>query len=405
MGNRQLEAKAGHAPFGKRRTRPRVCIADKKQHIRTFLSEALEEFGFITCECSHVDGLDRVLAEYAPDLIVLGLSSDGMNGADIVQMLATVEFRGKVLPLGSPDSLMVKAIRRLAEELGLDLLPLLATPFNDELLRNSIAGLLPIDQPPSPPVDVAEAVNTDWLELWYQPKISTSMFRVVGAEGLVRMRHPTWGIVEPAYFIPADGDPHFRALSEFVVRRAIEDWRGFVGRHGSIEIAINLPLSVLEARDPLDALRAGIPTHPAFTALIVEINGTEIVRNLERVAQVAKELRFHNIGISIDDLGAEWPILMELDEFPFVELKVDRKFVTGCAQDSLKRTICRRILDFAEVAGARTVAEGVESRTDFLCVREMGFDLAQGYLFGKAMPPAKFAKKLLARPIAIALDT
>jgi EAL domain-containing protein (putative c-di-GMP-specific phosphodiesterase class I) len=404
MENRKPEVKVGHAPFGKRRTRPRVCVADNKQHIRTFLSEALEEFGFITCECAHVDALDRVLAEHGPDLVVLGLSSDGMNGADVLQMLATAEFKGKVLPLGSLESPMVKAVRKLGEELGLDMLPLLATPFNDELLRNSIAGLLPIGQPPNPPVDVAEAVNTDWLELWYQPKISTRMFRVVGAEGLIRMRHPTWGIVEPAYFIPADGDPHFLALSEFVVRQAIEDWCWFVGRHGRLEIAINLPLSVLQATDPVNALCARIPNHPAFTALIVEIHGTEVVRNLERVAQVAKELRFHNIGISIDDLGVEWPMLMELEDFPFVEIKVDRRFVTGCAQDSLKRTICRRILDFAEGAGARTVAEGVETRTDFLCVREMGFDLAQGYLFGKAMPPHKFAKKLLDRSIVVAME-
>ena len=404
MRNRKSEAKVGHAPFGKRKTRPRVCIADNKRHIRTFLSDALEEFGFMTCECAQVGDLDRVLVQHGPDLIVLGLSADGIKGADILQALKNMKFLGKILPLGSADSPMVKAVRKLGEGLGLAMLPLLATPFRDELLRNSIAGLLPIDEPPNPPVDVAEAVSADWLELWYQPKISTSEFRVVGAEGLVRMRHPTWGIVDPAYFIPADGDPHFAALSEFVVRRAIDDWCRFVGQQGHLEIAINLPFCVLQATDAIDALCAKIPNHPAFTALIVEIKGAEILGNLERVAQVARQLRFHNVGISIDNLGTEWPTLMRLDDFPFAEVKVDRKFIAGCADESLKRTVCRRIVEFAEAAGARTVAEGVETRADFVCVCEMGFDLAQGHLFGKAMPAEKFARKLLDRSMATAMQ-
>jgi EAL domain-containing protein (putative c-di-GMP-specific phosphodiesterase class I) len=74
------------------------------------------------------------------------------------------------------------------------------------------------------PVDVVEAMSAGWLELWYQPKVDTHTVAVSGAEALIRMRHPTWGIVTPAYFIPDDGDPQFRALSEFVIDQAIHDW-------------------------------------------------------------------------------------------------------------------------------------------------------------------------------------
>ncbi len=395
------EDRVNRTPFGKRRTRPRACVADSKHHIRTFLSEALEELGFITCECPHVGELDAVLARHAPDLIVVGLSSGGIEGAEMLQMLKAGEFAGKILLLGSRDAPMVMAVRNLGEELGLAMLPLLATPFSDGRLRDSVAALLPHEEPPNPPVDLDEAVSAGWLELWYQPKISMRMFKLAGAEALIRMRHPTWGIVEPAYFIPADGDPHFCALSDFVVGRAIDDWCRFVTRNGQLEIAINLPISILEGEDSVRALRSKMPNHPACKGLIVEVNGTEVVRNLDMVTRVAKELRFHNIGISIDDLGAEWPSLMGLDEFPFVEIKVDRQFITGCADDRLKQTICHRILELADAVGARTVAEGVETRTDFICVRDMGFDQAQGYLFGKAMPAGKFAQRLLDRPGAI----
>jgi EAL domain-containing protein (putative c-di-GMP-specific phosphodiesterase class I) len=108
--------------------------------------------------------------------------------------------------------------------------------------------------------------------------------------------------------------------------------------------------------------------------------------------EIANQLRLHKIAISIDDLGAEWLSLTGLRNFPFVELKVDRKFVTGCAEDRLKQSICRRILDLADGYGARTVAEGVESWADFLAVRDMGFDLAQGFLFAKPMNAQTFAQ-------------
>jgi EAL domain-containing protein (putative c-di-GMP-specific phosphodiesterase class I) len=140
-----------------------------------------------------------------------------------------------------------------------------------------------------------------------------------------------------------------------------------------------------------------MPNHPAFEGLIVEINGLEVIRNLDQAKAAARLLRFHNIGISIDDVGAEWPSLTGIDSFPFVEIKVDRKFVTGCADDHLKQAVCRRILDLAQGYGARTVAEGVETIADFLAVRAMGFDLAQGFLFSKPVGAKKFARTVLLR--------
>jgi EAL domain-containing protein (putative c-di-GMP-specific phosphodiesterase class I) len=92
---------------------------------------------------------------------------------------------------------------------------------------------------------------------------------------------------------------------------------------------------------------------------------------------------------------------LELDEFPFVEIKVDRTFVTGCSNDRLKQSTCRRILELADGFGARTVAEGIETRADFLMARELGFDLIQGFFFAKPMEPDKFAQRILNRPVTI----
>jgi EAL domain-containing protein (putative c-di-GMP-specific phosphodiesterase class I) len=105
-------------------------------------------------------------------------------------------------------------------------------------------------------------LEPNWLELWYQPKIDSQTLSLRGAEALLRMRHPHLGIVQPASFIPEDGDPRFQALSQFVEQRRVD-------------ISINLPVSFL--RDPacLDYLYRQLPDHTAFDGIMVEVNGTE----------------------------------------------------------------------------------------------------------------------------------
>jgi EAL domain-containing protein (putative c-di-GMP-specific phosphodiesterase class I)/CheY-like chemotaxis protein len=395
------EGAMSRTTFGQRKFRPRVCVIDTKPHIRTVLEDALENLGFVTCECARAGELALVFEVNHPNLVVIGLSIDDAEAEEILRLLATRNFGGDLLLLGPMGSRLTANVRRLAEQLGLALLPTLHTPFSDAELTKSVASLLPAVEPPSPPVRVGEAVESGWLELWYQAQIDTRTLALHSAEALARIRHPAWGVVPPAYFIPDDGDPHFRALSEYVISTAITDWGGFAARQGPMRIAINLPVAYLAEPKSIVDLCERIPHDPAFEGLIVEINGTEVVRYLDTLNAIARRLRSYNIAISVDDVGAEWPQLVGLDDVPFVELKVDRKFVAGCANDVLKRSVCRQILDVAASYGARTVAEGVETRADFLTVREMGFDKVQGFLFARPSTAKKFARTMLGRPITL----
>lgn len=398
---RLREEDAIAATFGRRKVTPRACVVDSKQHIRSFLREALDELGFITCECEQIENLRAVLTNERPDLLVLGLSGGGFAGNAILEALSRMQFDGKILVFGPRASLMATAMQSIGERLGLTMLPLLPTPFSDGDLRERTAALRPIEAPPNPPVNVSEAIHANWLELWYQPKIELKSLTLSGAEALVRMRHPTWGTLPPAYFIPDDDDPHFGALSAYVTSQALKDWRYFVTEYGHVEIAINLPVTFFEHPRAIANLAEQMPKHPAFEGLIVEIASADLMRHLPLAKQAARQLRMLNIGVSVDDVGAEWPLLMEIEDFPFVEIKVDRSFVSGCADDRLKQSTCRRILELADSFGARTVAEGVETRADFLAARELGFDLIQGFFFAKPMEARKFARRVLGRQMEV----
>ncbi|RXH07273.1 EAL domain-containing response regulator [Bradyrhizobium guangzhouense] len=385
--------------FGRRKMMPRACVADSKRHLRAFMGEVLEDLGFVTSECSGASELQTMLATDLPDLILLGIAADGIEPGQFLEILVREGFDGKVLAVGARDSIIVKAVQQVGEEYGLAMLPPLTTPFAADTLRERVAMLLPEEPAPSPAIHVGEALHAGWLELWYQSKIDARSLVRCGAEALVRMRHPTWGVVPPAYFIPEAHDPHFRDLSEFVIERAVQDWHYLLERQSAVDLSINLPAPYLREPQAVSDLCRRMPTHPAFGGLTIEIASDEAIHDLAFLGEIAREMSFHNIGLSVDNLGANWPDLMGLEKLPFVKLKADRQFVTGCSSDRLKRTVCRHIVELAQGYGAGAVAEGVESRADLLAVNELGFDFVQGYLFGKPMPLKKFARSALTRTV------
>jgi EAL domain-containing protein (putative c-di-GMP-specific phosphodiesterase class I) len=395
MEHQEHGDQASLAEVARQKTVPCVCIADARQSIRTFLSEALEELGFATLECTSATELEAMLASGRTDLVVIG-SSAGIEACEIVELLAARRFKGKVLVMGPRVSPMVSAIRGLGEKLGLVMLPLLPTPFGNGDLRACVAPLLPEEVPPVAPLVTTAPLHSAHHQLRYLPKIDARRLALSGAAAVNALRHGAPENAQDARFEPADGDPVASAM--LVIAHAIEDWRYFAARHGHIEIAINLPIAFFRHPDAVDTLCRQMPDQAAFEGLIVEISAAEVLRNLDLARTVARRLRHRNIAISIAELGVEWPSFLPVHDLPFVELKIDRQFVAGCADDRLQRAACRRVLDLADAIGARTVADGVAREADFLAVRDMGFHQAQGPLFGKPLTAPEFAGSVLGHP-------
>jgi EAL domain-containing protein (putative c-di-GMP-specific phosphodiesterase class I) len=353
---------------------PRVCIADARRSIRTFIAASVEELGLATFECAGVADLDPILETSQPDLVVIGSSVGGIEACEMVELLAARRFAGKVLVLGPRASPMGPAVRGLGEKLGLTMLPLLPTPFGAGDVRECVAKLLPDDWSPALSIDQKRMPAAARIELRYEPRIDARRVALSGVAARSAIRH---------------------APSELVIAQALEDWRHFAARQGHVEIAIELPIAFFQQAGSIDTLCRQMPDNPGFEGLIVAIDAAEGIRNLELTKDIARRGRYHNIAVSIDDVGTEWPALAELSEFPFVELTVDRQLVVGCAHDRAKQATCRRIVALADTMGARAVAKGVATRGDYLAVRGMGFHQAQGPLFAAPMTAAQFARTCL----------
>ena len=226
-------------------------------------------------------------------------------------------------------------------------------------------------------------------------KIDLRSLVVCGAEALIRVRHPDHGVIEPAEFLPPAGDPLYKPLSFFVVRRTMADWTLFAGKAFFLKLSINVPASILNAPGFVDLARRLIPRDPRFPGVIVEVTEDEFIRDPEWMREVATQLKLYNAWISIDDFGKAYASLSRLTDLPFVELKLDRSFVSNCGSDKLKYALCQTVVDLACRFGASLCAEGVETADDLRCVTKLGFDSAQGYFLARPMPSDRFLASLL----------
>jgi EAL domain-containing protein (putative c-di-GMP-specific phosphodiesterase class I) len=211
------------------------------------------------------------------------------------------------------------------------------------------------------------------------------------------LRHPERGVLAPAQFLPSPGDPLHRPLADFVIRRALADWHHFARRRIAIRVAVNIPVSVFENPEFVAGVRRYLPQDREFCGMIFELTEEEVIRDPEFAREIATQLMLYNIDVSIDDFGSGHSTLERLKQLPFRELKIDRKFVHGCAGDRARNEVCRSIVTLGHQFGMSVVAEGIESLADLHALIEMGCDGGQGYLFAKPLPREDFITMLLSR--------
>ncbi|MGA6962388.1 MAG: EAL domain-containing protein [Xanthobacteraceae bacterium] len=239
------------------------------------------------------------------------------------------------------------------------------------------------------PVGLADILDRGWLELFYQPKIELKTKRLVGAEGLVRARHPTQGLLNPGVFLPGASESDMLRLTERVIITALQDWQACAAAGIPLKLSVNVPVSALVKLPIAGILRQWRPRTSTWPGLIMEVTEDEIIHDLKIANEVADALREFNCTLALDDFGAGYSSLARLRQLPFSELKIDRSYVMNCHVDRVNAGLCETIVELARRFGLKTVAEGIETPHESHKLQGIGCDIGQGYLFGKPMPKAQ----------------
>jgi len=248
--------------------------------------------------------------------------------------------------------------------------------------------------------DLQRAVERDEFELHLQPKVRVSDGRVVGAEALIRWRHPVRGLVSPGVFIPfAEQTGRIGMITRWVLARVLP-WLAQQRRLGE-------PLTVSVNLSAVDLADVDLPRYVAEVLersgadpgdLVLEVTETAAFDNLDDAQQRLQQLSALGIGLSMDDFGVGQSGLSYLQRLPVSELKVDRSFVHGVHRSPEGVALLESIVAMGRRLGLTILAEGVETAEDWQVLERIGCDQAQGWLIARAMPQQAFLDWLGARP-------
>jgi len=245
--------------------------------------------------------------------------------------------------------------------------------------------------------DLRKAIERREFRVFYQPIVNLETAETNEFEALIRWERPE-GFISPNDFIPvAEETGLIIPIGEWVLEescRQISNWRQMFPKK-QLSVSVNLSAKQLMHPNLIKQVKEIMKTGSLPPeCLKLEVTESMVMDNAEMALEVLSELCALGVRLSTDDFGTGYSSLSYLHRFPFERLKIDRSFIGKMDSDSKSEEIVRTILTLAENLRLEVVAEGIETETQFLRLRELGCSLAQGFLFSKPIPALE-AEKIL----------
>ena len=263
--------------------------------------------------------------------------------------------------------------------------------------------------------DLRWSIERGELELHYQPVVHLPTRRIVGAEALIRWRHPERGLVQPMSFIPlAEATGLIVPIGRWALNEACNQaamWHRLTSSDQSgggwhrptdgvgFKIGVNISASQIQQPDMVDDVRAALHASGlAAASLTIEITESVMLRDSDATLIRLRELKALGLSLAVDDFGTGYSSLSYLQRFPIDVLKIDKAFVDPIASGGENASLTRAIMALGDALGLEMVAEGIERAEQVDGLRFLGCSYGQGYFFARPMPAAEFTK-LLSRPL------
>ena len=237
------------------------------------------------------------------------------------------------------------------------------------------------------------ALENEEFLLHYQPKVDLQHNVVVGAEALVRWRHPTIGVVYPGEFIPiAEECGLIVPLGKWVLEESCRQaarWREEIGCE--LQISVNISAAQFQRAELIETISDAIrEANLDPTLLQLELTESTLMRDTEKHIETLQQIRDMGVDVAIDDFGTGYSSLSYLKRLPINCLKIDRSFIRDLTTDERDAAIVRGTIGLAHNLKLKVVAEGVENMQQNEALRRLGCDQVQGYFYSPALPATAF---------------
>jgi EAL domain-containing protein (putative c-di-GMP-specific phosphodiesterase class I) len=241
------------------------------------------------------------------------------------------------------------------------------------------------------------ALERQEFTLHYQPIIELRTGEITGAEALIRWTHPIRGLVPPAQFIPVAEDCGLIVpIGNWVLREACKQAQAWLDAGLPLgTIAVNISFMEFRHESFLDGVSAILDAAGLDpSSLELELTESVLMKHAEATISILKALRTLGIGLVVDDFGTGYSSLSYLRKFPIDALKIDQSFVRQISTAGDDATIVAAVIGMGRSLNLRVIAEGVETHEELTFLKAHQCNEAQGFYFGRPVPPEQFASLL-----------
>jgi diguanylate cyclase (GGDEF)-like protein len=243
--------------------------------------------------------------------------------------------------------------------------------------------------------DLREAMEQGQLDLAYQPIHDLSNGRLIGAEALLRWRHPVRGVVPPSIFVPvAEASGLIDTLGDWVLERACRDAVAWQQQAPGLSVAVNLSGRQLMRADLGERINATVQRHGLLPELLhLELTESSLLHDEQLAFAALGQLRATGVRVWLDDFGTGFSGLSHLRRARVDGVKIDRSFVTDILTDPEDLALASAIIAMAHSLGMQVIAEGVETEAQYTLLRARGCDQAQGFWMSPAISPQDLVRQ------------
>jgi EAL domain-containing protein (putative c-di-GMP-specific phosphodiesterase class I)/ActR/RegA family two-component response regulator len=368
----------------------RLLVIDDEPGFAQVIKKVAQDCGFEVAVTQDSAIFTNAARQWHPTVIVLDLKMPGTDGIQLLRTLAADKCPARILVTSGEHGKVLDAAMQLGRERGLSMSDALPKPIRAQELRERLSSLKRLPKLRLS-ADLARAVAQDELFLEYQPKFDCRQAKITGVEALVRWDHPTHGILPPDQFIRlAEENGVIQGVTDRVVATAAKQAARWRAADVALDMAVNISASDLEDLEFPDRLEQHCRNAAIDPALVtLELTETGAMREAVQMMDVLTRLRLKGFKLSIDDFGTGFSSLVQLQQMPFSEIKIDRSFVMQMLTNPGCKVIVEIIIDLARKLGLASIAEGVEEKAALNCLIDMGCDAAQGYHVCRPIAPGR----------------
>lgn len=351
---------------------------------------------------SHYEGLQHF------DAILCDPLAPWLSSVEFVRKVATLEKRPAMAFFSAANPRLLYAFRRLAQSKHIPVVEAMTGLITRGDMQRMFMAFENVSTAGSPAQRrshsgpeitrrmLEEALVQRQFVVYFQPRVRMSDESIIGAEALVRWRHPEHGLIMPDRFIPLmEESGQIHELTWVVLEQSLKQVKRWMATGYDLHVSVNFSAQTLllgggeeRVRQMLEA--AAVPP----SRLSIEVTETAMVGDFDKLIESILTLYRMGVESSIDDYGTGYSSLQQVSIIPAHELKLDKSFISNMTENESDYLIVRNTIKMAHSLGMRVLAEGVETESQKMALQRQQCDEGQGYLWGKPMPSEEFDQAL-----------